>query len=152
MTSGGDIGGNHWAFGKKLIGKNITFGVNNENEKELIDLDVTEDVFIKARKQLGFPLRNINIPHRGKKFIRLRAERDINPEQVGENYDITDKGGGVTSLISSFINKESLPSELVEEVMLEHLNKIVYPDLKFSRIFGSGKRSTTMGSISRRRR
>ncbi|NWJ84509.1 hypothetical protein HX854_07285, partial [Marine Group I thaumarchaeote] len=90
MTSGGDIGGNHWAFGKKLIGKNITFGVNNENEKELIDLDVTEDVFIKARKQLGFPLRNINIPHRGKKFIRLRAERDINQEQVGENYDITD--------------------------------------------------------------
>jgi len=133
-AAGGPIPGNHWEFGKNLIDTTITFCVSSESNKELIELDATEDVFRIARKTIELLLKNITIPLRDKKFIRLRAERDINPEEVGKNYDISDKGDGVTSLISSFITKASLPSDLVEKVMLEHLNKIVYPDLKFSRI------------------
>ena len=67
------------------------------------------------------------------RFRRLLADRDIQPE-TSSPVNITSNGQGVTNAIQQFITQASLPSRLVEEVLLAELNAIFEPDGHFDRI------------------
>lgn len=135
--TGGPISGDHWQFGQRLVGRKITFSLDTKQNRKIIDTSDFNDIipadnFSRFRNEFETLVKNNPLLFSKKEFIRLRAERDITPEE-GE-IAFTEKGNGATTLIKSFITKASLPSDLVEISMLEELNNIVHPDLHFSNI------------------
>jgi predicted ATPase len=73
-------------------------------------------------------------PLRRFKFFRLLADRDVIPENSGDNLFLGENGAGATNLIEAYVNKVSLPSDLIEVTILRELNSIFHPDSLFTRI------------------
>lgn len=65
---------------------------------------------------------------------RLSAERDVIPEPYVAEWGISSNGSGLTRTIAHLLNKADQPGHLVEEIMLQHLNRIFFPDAQFDRI------------------
>lgn len=130
-ASGGEIGINHWDFGKKFIGSKITLLINGDKSINFVSLDpplgLQDSIF---QNQLA---ANKNIPFFHKIFKRIRAERDIKSEADG-SFSVDEKGYGATNIIQQFINKAGLPRDLVKIELLAELNKIIEPDASFSDI------------------
>lgn len=143
-TSGGSISShyrNHFEFGKAWIGKKISLELAApRGGNKFISLDPPfglrdsaqyESRLAEAKKNR---LQNFT-------FKRLVADRDIFSEESYSEF-LTDRnkelirpnGVGATNAIQSFINRNSLPSDLVEKTLLEDLNCIFEPDASFIRI------------------
>jgi hypothetical protein len=79
-------------------------------------------------------------PIRDKVFRRISADRDVTKEtenliqRADSGSPIKPNGNGCTNLIGAYLTYENWPHELVETVLLNSLNEIVYPDMKFERI------------------
>lgn len=130
-SSGGGIGGDHWQYGQRWVGKTITVELMENGNTELVKLEPPMEERAKEyERKLGRVKSN---PFDKKVFKRLRSERDLSPE---EDYDgsVIENGSGATNIIQQFVNKASLQSELVEKTFLEELNKIVKPDVNFTDI------------------
>jgi hypothetical protein len=78
-TSGGDIGGNHWNFGKRLIGKPVTWELRADGSIVFLasDSDLSNPKYGTYQGYLG---REIENPFAGLTFRRILADRDITPE------------------------------------------------------------------------
>lgn len=129
---GGAISGNHLAFYKKeYTGKQITVTLANNGTRPLFAIEEPlPEGFTQYNDALA---RNVKNPLKGKVFKHLKAERDIRPE--GDNKGtVSETGEGATTIIQQFINKASLPSELVEKTLLYEFNKIMQPDARFTDI------------------
>lgn len=121
----------HWSFGQTLIGGTITVGLNEGGDKTWIEFTKTlPEYAIKYQQALAGHFIN---PFGDKIFKHLKAERDIRPEE-DHGGSVNENGSGATNIIQQFINKASLPSPLVEETLLEELNKIMQPDASFTDI------------------
>lgn len=126
-----EIPGDHWSFGQKWIGEKISILLRFKGSKEFVELSKPlPDSAIGYQGQLASHLTN---PFGKKIFKHLKAERDIHPEH-DEEISVNENGGGATNIIQQFINKASLPSNLVEDTLLNELNKIVQPDASFTDI------------------
>jgi len=133
-VSGGGIGGNHWAFGSKLIGSTIRYKLEPEGRRQFISIDTPvkkPDGIDQMWNQLAQLTPN---PLTGKIFKRLKAERDIVPEGDSWPPVVTENGDGTTGTIVAFLTNSSLPPEVVEVNLLDSLNRIYEPDCSFSRI------------------
>ena len=137
----GDPIGNHFHYGKRLVGRDIVWRKvgRNKGTAQLIYCS-DEDIRVPLAKanNLGNTLvGQMPIPLEGKKFRRVSAERDIIPE---EDHDQSDKinvlpnGIGITRAIQKFLNSSTLPREVVEQDILDALNEIFAHDAKFTRI------------------
>lgn len=136
--SGGQIPMNHREYGLKLLGCEIGWIINQgEHKKEFLyckDNDVRPNLstlkeFIKRIIEL------MPTPLNGKKFKKLNAERDIQPETDRNNIqNLSASGDGATSIIQSFINKIKYSSELIEKDLLDRLNEVYNPDAIFTDI------------------
>jgi putative ATP-dependent endonuclease of OLD family len=74
-------------------------------------------------------------PFFGRRFARLRAERDISPEAPGAPYiNSSENGTGLTRTLHHFLTSASRDEKLVEKIMLDDLNAIFQPDTTFTRI------------------
>jgi hypothetical protein len=73
-------------------------------------------------------------PLSGVTLKRLISDRDLLPEEDRAEIAVASNGNGATNCIQHFINKDSLPRDLVERTLLDELNKIFQPDSSFSRI------------------
>ncbi len=138
-TSGGVIGGNHGTYGQNFIGRTLkwTKTGNANNNAALVDCNdegINPPLKNTGDYTLALPNR-MSIPLEGKTFRRLLAERDILPE-LSEPLNITigNNGSGLTNAIQNFINKSSLPSDLVEKTILDALNSIFAHDAVFTDI------------------
>lgn len=137
--SGGGIPGNdEWLFGKRWIGKRLTWEIMQ-----------TGNNFVAIDPPLGLhsPQDYEQALAKIKKnrisdyiFRRLVADRDIKPENNSPAF-LTDPtllikigGEGATNALQSFINRSSLPRELVEHTLLKDLNYVFAPDASFTRI------------------
>ena len=129
-TTGGTIGGNHWEYGRKLIGSNITIIIEKDGKNKFLSLDSFKLPDSEYENRLA---ERINTPFSHKVFKRICAERDITTES-DKNIDVDEHGQGATNIIQQFINKATLPSDLVEKTLLSELNKIFGPDTTFSDI------------------
>lgn len=123
--------GNASAFAKTLVNGRLTVNLGPGGGKTW--LDFTKKFLDSARAYKGQLANAFTSPFGGKIYKRLRAERDIHPEPNG-NQPVDENGGGATNIIQQFINKASSPSQLVEEVLLDELNKIMQPDASFTDI------------------
>ena len=129
---GGLIGINHWEYGRQLIGSNITIKIENNGNKKFSSLDSFKIPDPEYENKLA---ERINTPFSHKVFKRICAERDITIESDSTiDVDVDEHGKGATNIIQQFINKASLPSDLVEKTLLSELNKIFGPDTAFSDI------------------
>ena len=132
-TSGGGLGGNHWKYGRRWIGKKGEFLVKQDTRKEFIRTYHPLEPE-GAKSYFDNVADNISTPFETKKFMLLRSERDIKPENRADMSLNDQNGTGATGLIKEFIHREDYPTDLVEEKMLEELNKIMEPDSSFNDI------------------
>jgi len=129
---GGKIPGpDHWSFGKEWVGEKLSVQRRFNDSTLFVELSKPLPDFAAGyQEQLAKSLTN---PFRDKIFKHLKAERDIHPEQE-QNLTVNENGIGATNIIQQFINKASLPSQLVEKTLLEELNSIMQPDASFTDI------------------
>lgn len=139
-TAGGRISGNHRGYGEQYIGRKIKWAkAGNSNGTNCTVIECEDEGISPRLSASGIFLeslpQNMNIPIEGKRFRRLSAERDIIPEtSSSENIRIDINGNGLTNAIQNFINKSSLPSDLVEIKILEALNTVFAHDAIFTDI------------------
>ena len=67
-------------------------------------------------------------------FRRLSAERNIVPEAETDIESIDIYGNGASNLIRKFINHSKYNESFIEEVLLNALNEIMYPEAEFENI------------------
>ncbi len=150
--SGGNIPGNHWRFGSKWIGKNIEWSKDWEWYKNSQDGMIKYNfINIEPGLKLDDPgsihenLANAATdPFADLTFERLLADRDIVVEQDSRDLEIRRNGFGLTNAIQNIISSSDRPSELVETILLEELNKIFEPDGSFARIKYQRLKNDTM--------
>lgn len=137
------------AVGRNYIGTKIKWHLNTDKERfpkfgkpksTILDFSELRESAAKYKEQLARTMPN---PFKNLEFRRIRAERTIVPGSDTPNPEIDENDGGTTRLIQQYINKAALPRQLVEETVLEHLNKIFSPDAEFTDIvcqqFSDGK-------------
>lgn len=136
----------HWDLvGRYLTGNQILIQLGEKGKKIYTDLSYFrlntdgQDIILRE-------LQNINIksPFDGYKYLHLQAERDIKTEQIDFDQNtffdfIKADASNITSLIARMINDESGIKqhwkEYIEQDFLENLNKIVAPEITFTRIY-----------------
>jgi len=136
-TSGGEIGGNHGAYGRQYIGRNLTWLKSGKSETKILTCDDTNinPPIAKSGVYSTHLSDAMPIPIEGKIFRRVSAERDIAPEISKDGkIEISPNGVGVTNAIQCFINKSSLSSAIVETEILDALNEIFSQDAIFTDI------------------
>lgn len=127
-NDGGGIPGNHWEYGKVLVGIKMKWNLKNQ----FISIDDCPNLIAPLsdipRRYRDILVEGKKHPLRGKTFKRLCAERNIFPEPDSQNLSVDEHGRGATNIIQNFINKANKPSELVEKTLLDELNHIFRPD------------------------
>jgi len=136
ITSGGGLSGNHWSYGKQLLGKFIKWQFSLKGNqfisiRECETLKPSIDSLPSYFEKLAQVKKT---PFNGKIFKHIFAERDITQERDNSTLKVDGNGQGSTSIIQNFINKASLPSDFVEDTMLRELNLIFRSDADFNRI------------------
>jgi len=122
-----------WEYGASWVGKIITYSLLPNGLRSFINIDPPFNRGDIDRYNATVTQRVQN-PLKGKIFKHLIAERNIEPEPETGLRSIERDGRGITNVIQSFINYFNLPRELVEAQLLDDLNKIYWPDSRFSRI------------------
>ena len=132
-VGGGSIGGNYFEFGCKFENQLINCAVG---AKELVlgSYQVEDLQLNKALHEWNNVARSYGLPSRQTCFRRINAERDIVPELENDSEEISFTGDGVSNLIRKYINNNKYDESLVEETLLQELNKIMEPDVSFSNI------------------
>lgn len=132
QSSGGDLSSyrSWFEYGKQFIGGRIM--VDLLKNKQFVEMDPMPGIRIpRAEARLGQTVPN---PFETQKFRRLRADRDVRAEPESGSLKIESDGVGFTNLVQSYINNQTLSSEVVETLFLNELNAIYQPDVTFSRI------------------
>ncbi len=134
-VSAGVIGGNHWEFGKSLVGRKLLWKqelpVPNGIRYVSIDPPLNRSDIDEHLVQL---VRHIQNPLVSMTFKRLFPDRDIVPENEIFPPLVSANGQGATNTIRQFLMRAALPSSLVENLILTELNKIVRPDTSITEI------------------
>lgn len=69
-----------------------------------------------------------------KKYVRLRADRDIVPEVDQQNITFTDNGVGATQIVHALSHHSERDRELITKTFLSALNEVFSPDTRFIEI------------------
>lgn len=134
QSSRGLLGSNDWKYGSRWVGKIIKYMLNPDGKHNFVDVDPPfEHTINLSAHQQGLAHRTPN-PLSNKTFKHLIAERDIAQEGEASTPVVSRNGMGITNTIQWFINATTLPRKLVEDALLQELNKIYQPDSSFSRI------------------
>lgn len=143
-TSGGAISGNHFEYGRNLIGARFTARLTRTpGQREFGGMRnpaKPEETYEHARSTAGEYLNRLcglasRNPFQGKTYRRLAAERNISPEaDTSGTSEIRPDGTGATNAIQQFLNKSSLPRDVVRVDLLSALNEIFNPDTVFDEI------------------
>ena len=131
-VSGGEIVINHHEYGKTFIKSILKYTIGENHIKKF--LDINKDYLPSSLQYFNRYVKQIISPLENKVFRHLSAERDIQPESLNPEINLSTTGVGATNLIQSIINRDIYDSNLIENKLLNELNKIVNPDIEFSRI------------------
>jgi predicted ATP-dependent endonuclease of OLD family len=142
-SSGGGIPGNHYDFGQNYIGKDIRASINTNKRGygdempyfQYIYSEQQPEIFNNGLNSYWNKLANSCMSYMDVyQFRRLDAERNIIPEMDSENENLQPNGDGACNLIRKFINFSQYDEKLIENILLEELNRIMYPEANFSNI------------------
>jgi hypothetical protein len=111
---GGFIQGIHFDYGKKWLGKRITWGIGPKKPPFFIKMehpftDLKEDIKNDIEKKI---VLNKKSPFLGFRFKRLQAARDIRPEIDSDSLVLSENGIGATNIIQNYLNKFIYPTDL----------------------------------------
>ena len=131
---GGTIGGEHYEFGKKYIGQDISFVRKSNSSNEI------PDDFEKYNAHL--PINQIDywtgaargIKIEPKVTKRILAERNIFPENNDDSMSVDSNGNGITRIITNYLNRSKYDENLVKNELLQKLNLIMGDDASFTEI------------------
>lgn len=134
-TSGGHIGMNHWQYAQSFLDNRIvrTFrGDGSSISSEIMDAhgnpsNIHTSFINEISRSTSQSARDLN-------FIRVSAERDIQPEPRDVNINISPNGSGITNAVRAFINSDALPTEVVTKNLLNDINEIYLGDSIFTNI------------------
>lgn len=132
-VSGGDIGENYYNYGKKFIGQTISIKRVNSG-MTIADTQNSNISFSKGKHEW----ESVANSYKSDVFIynlfRINADRDIVPESEAESVIVEPNGAGATNVVRKYINDESCDERVVEQTILDELNKIMGPDALFTDI------------------
>lgn len=142
-TNGGMIGGDHYAYGKRFINKMMTFEYSPKHiigrkDTVLKNIEkISKEELGQNRKidefndlALDFLRKNIQTL----KIIKLAADRNLVPENQTADRIVKSDGEGATNLLRQYLHLVNLDNNIVERKILNALNTIMSPEVKFSRI------------------
>ncbi|MFA7326777.1 MAG: AAA family ATPase [Candidatus Kapaibacterium sp.] len=123
--------GNLYEYGKQFINSRITFQISEIGiTLKSIDKDYDDsikEIFAIIAKSLITPFNN-------KKLVQISAERDILPENSRNEIEVSKNGDGLTFSLHKINLSSAYDSEIIETNLLNSLNKIIEPDIKFNKI------------------
>ncbi|HLP93051.1 MAG TPA: AAA family ATPase [Saprospiraceae bacterium] len=117
--------------GLSFVNSEITCQINQQGKiLPNINYQTTSEAAIFL--QDFFTINKISISV--KKFKHISAERDILKEANSLDFSVKENGIGATNFIQEIINRDIYDSDLIEKTLLINLNKVLNPDINFSRI------------------
>lgn len=138
-TSGGEIGGNYYAYGSRFKDNDMSYKILRKMESGYSTTHVKNDIDLvgvidgnRARNQFvrAFTALYSTLPSGVRK---IAAERNIVPEeQIG--CEVQPNGIGATSIISTYLNDSKKDETLIEERLLSVFNMILGEDAHFDSI------------------
>ena len=133
-TSGGEISGNHFVFGKKYIGAPITFSRKNKDINDIPDdfKKYNNDLPPEQIRHWTDCAKQMKIDKKIPK--RILAERNIFPEDNNSSMDVDSNGNGITRIITNYLNRTEYDENLVRRKLLTKLNQIMGEDAQFTEI------------------
>lgn len=133
-TSGGTIEGNHYEFGKKYIGQDISFIRKPDSSNQIPDdfEKYNPNLTISQIDYWSRVARSIKIDSKVTK--RISAERNIFPEDNDDNMIVDSNGNGITRIITNYLNRSKYNENLVKHDLLQNLNKIMGEDANFTEV------------------
>ena len=142
-TSGGLLRGDYWNdHGRHFVNTEITWEIDAGRGVPNVDFPdgfafespfderSTNERLSAIKEIVSRPTHQFN----GKSFRRLLADRDIQPETVGDELVLEADGGGATNIIRRFRLSSKYPSEVIQRDLLNGLNLIFGSDGQFSGI------------------
>jgi putative ATP-dependent endonuclease of OLD family len=146
-TSGGDLGGEYWEqHGRHFVNVGVDWEINPAGEIEVRFLNGFQPPYaqsssvvdgrIKRIKHILSKADNSN-PLLGRSYRRLLADRDIRPEGPETALQLSAAGFGATNIIRKYLltsNEERYPRKLIQQELLNALNKIFGLDGIFTEI------------------
>ncbi|WP_289056071.1 ATP-dependent nuclease [Carboxylicivirga marina] len=132
--SGGGIPGpgDHRNYGMQFLDKKYTYRLGVNGNKNFVNIDA--EYVSHAQKYIETLASVIAEPLYNKTFCYITAERDVLKETSNENILPTPNGSGATNTIQQIINRTNRDSKLIEQELLNELNRIINPEIKFTRI------------------
>lgn len=132
--SGGTIGGNHYEFGKKYIGQDISFIRKPDSSNQIPDdfEKYNPNLTISQIDYWSRVAHSIKIDSKVTK--RISAERNIFPEDNDDNMIVDSNGNGITRIITNYLNRSKYNENLVKHDLLQNLNKIMGEDANFTEV------------------
>ena len=141
---GGNIGGNHYDFGKKYIGKTFRFKIeteySNDGKRSLIKTKMPEDlndvfeIYNSKYQDKWIRLANYINYKKDFKVKRIYAERNLVPEEEYNDFRINGYGNGVTNAVSRYLNNSKYDETIIKDTILSKLNEIMGEDAFFEDI------------------
>lgn len=143
-TSGGLVGMNHYAYGKRFINEKFRYELivkrnsyspetKTINTKEISNLSSIYPIFEERLNTYWKDLAT-SLTHNIKTVKRIYAERNINPEKETSSMDVNGYGEGITSVINNYLNKAKHNENKIRKELLEKLNEIMGTDATFTEI------------------
>ena len=131
-SSEGPIRGNHWEYGKRWVGRPVTY-----------DMVGPQKTFVQVAPAFEFNghdsfeknvVAKITSAWAAFRLFHLRAERDVKPEESRESTQIGSDGRGLANLVQQFLTVKGWQRDLVNRAILDGLNEIYRPDTAFDEI------------------
>lgn len=138
-------------YGDKTIeGKISAQGslINSDKWESQIEI-VSSDIGIQELKQYWRNgVESIQTFIDGNIFRRIAAERNIVPESES-NMGVSPSGEGATNMIRKIINDSAFEESLIEGMLLDALNEIMFPETEYEsiRIQQIGKNEETLWEV-----
>lgn len=124
---------NYW---EKVEGKNILIELGGtRNSKNPSGYRAIDNADIPMTNKSYFQRGLYEFEQEKKKYVfrRLSAERNIVPEKEMD-LELSNTGEGASNLVRVFLNNSKYDEKIVEELLLNALNKIMYPEAEFESI------------------
>ena len=124
---------NYW---EKVEGKNILIELGGtRNSKNPSGYRAIDNGDIPMTNKSYFQRGLYEFEQEKKKYVfrRLSAERNIVPEKEMD-LELSNTGEGASNLVRVFLNNSKYDEKIVEELLLNALNKIMYPEAEFESI------------------
>ncbi len=143
-TTGGHLPGDHWAqTGRYLVDARVEWTLLKHNEAKLLRLPEIRQITGRSKdcqdamsRNLEKCVVNAKTSMHGKKFLRLRSERDVVPEKPSPDFRLRENGSYATNIIRRCLRSSSPPfsAELIRTSLLQGLNIIFGEDGEFQEI------------------